>query len=131
MVHFIHYKKTMNAISVTRIFFKEIVRLHDVPNSITHDINNRFFSHFWLVSWKMFNFSLKFSSTAYLQTDGQTKSLNKIVGNLICCIYKKSLNSGVLPWFRQNFLTTVSNIVLLAKHHLRLCTCSLQIMYSI
>jgi len=78
----------MNAISVTRIFFKEIVRLHDVPNSITRDINNRFFSHFLLTSWKMFNFSLNFSSTAYLQTNGQTKSLNKIVGNLIRCIYK-------------------------------------------
>jgi len=88
MVHFIHYKKTMNVISVTRIFFKEIVRLHDVPNSITCDIDNRFFSYFWLTLWKMFNSSLKFSSTAYLQTDGQTKSLNKIVGNLIRCIYR-------------------------------------------
>lgn len=81
MTHFIHCKKSMDAISAARLLFRKIMRLHDVPKSITC------LSHFWLTLWKIFNSPLKFSSVAHSQIDGQTKSLNRTLGNLIRNIY--------------------------------------------
>ena len=47
MLHFIHCKKTTNAVYVAQLFFREIYRLHGLPSSIVYDIDTRFLSHFW------------------------------------------------------------------------------------
>jgi hypothetical protein len=46
MTHFISCKKTMIAIIVARLFFKDIKRLHDVLKSIMFDKDPIFLSHF-------------------------------------------------------------------------------------
>jgi len=59
-------KKNTQAIRVARLFFSEIVRLHDVLKSIMFDRDINFLSNFWLTLWKIFYSSLKFSNTTYL-----------------------------------------------------------------
>ena len=65
-------------------FFREIVKLHGVPKSITLDCDVKYMSHVWCKLWKRLNTQLNFTSVFHTQTDDQTKVVNRTLSNIIC-----------------------------------------------
>ena len=83
MSHLLPCRKTLDAVYVANLFFKEIVRLHRIPKSIVSDQDVKFLSYFWKTPWKKFNMTLKFSTMSHPQTNRQTKVTNRTLVNLI------------------------------------------------
>jgi hypothetical protein len=83
MAHFISCQKTSDATHIVSIFFKEVVRLHDLPKSIILDRDTKFVGHLWRTLWKKLGTNLSFSSAYHPQMDVQTEVVNRSLGDLL------------------------------------------------
>ncbi|GJR09796.1 RNA-directed DNA polymerase [Tanacetum coccineum] len=86
MAHFVPCSKTMDATNFVDLYFKEVVKLHGIPKTITSDRDPKFVGHFWRTLWRKLGTKLQFSSANHPQTDGQTKTVNRSLGNLLRCL---------------------------------------------
>lgn len=60
-----------------------MVRLHNIPRSITSDRDVKFMSNFLESLWGRMGTQLNFSSAYDPQTDGQTEVVNRSLDNLL------------------------------------------------
>jgi Integrase zinc binding domain/Integrase core domain len=83
MAHFVPCVKTMDATNIADLYFKEIVKLHGIPNTITSNRDPKFVGHFWRTFWRKMGTKLQFSSAYHPQTNGQTEIVNQSLSNLL------------------------------------------------
>jgi hypothetical protein len=91
MAHFIPCYNTDNTSHVANLFFNEVVRLHDVPNTIVSDRDAKLLSHFWRTLWYKLGTKLLFSTTCHPQTDGQTEVVNHTLSTMLRAVLKDNL----------------------------------------
>jgi len=63
IVHFIACNKTNDTIHIEELYIKEVMRLHNIPQSIVFNRDTMFLSHFWVTLWKKVDTKLKYSTT--------------------------------------------------------------------
>ena len=86
MAYFLPYSKTSDASKIAKLYFDEIVKLYGLPKTIVSDRDVCFMSYFWKTLWHLVGTKLKFSTAFHPQTDGQTKVVNRSLGNLLQCL---------------------------------------------
>lgn len=77
MAHFLPMLGTTSTMDTARIFIKEIVRLHGLPDNIVSDRGVQFTSGFWKNICKILSIELCLSSAYHTQSIGQTERTNQ------------------------------------------------------
>ena len=93
MVHFIPCKSTNDASHIVHLFFKEVVRIHGLPQTIVSKKDVKFQGHFWSTLFKKLGTNLTSSSAYHPQIDGQTEVVNRSLGNLLRCLTNQYAHS--------------------------------------
>jgi hypothetical protein len=98
--HFIAVGHPYTAMSVARVFFDQIVRLHGLPCSIVSDRDPVFTSKLWTELFSLAGVKLCLSSVFRPQTDGQSEVTNCILGVYLRCLAGDRPRSWLrwLPW---------------------------------
>jgi hypothetical protein len=81
--HFIPVKSTYKEINISKIFMKEIFRLHGIPKMVISDIDVKFTSTFWKELFAGLDTNLNFNTSYYPQTDGKNERMNHIVEDML------------------------------------------------
>ena len=74
---------TQHILTLSKLYVREIVRLHGVPLSIVSDRDSRFTSRFWWSLQKALGTELRLSTTFHPQTDGQSDRMIQIMENML------------------------------------------------
>lgn len=81
--HFLPIKATDSIDVLSKIYLREVVRLHGVPISIVSDRDARFTSGFWVSLQAAMETKLDLSTAFHPQTDGQTERVNQIMEDML------------------------------------------------
>jgi transposase InsO family protein len=76
-------KTTFGGATLARIYLKEIVRLHGIPQKIVSDRGTQFTTKFWMSLQQAMGTKLDFSTAYHPQSDGQIEMVNKVLEDLL------------------------------------------------
>lgn len=113
----IHYHNhshihTDTAEVVARLFYRDVFRLHGLPDSIVSDRDSRITAKFWKQLMDCCGTDLKMRTIKHLQTDGATELINRVVENYPRCYCSHTLADWdellLAAEFAYNFSTVES-----------------------
>jgi hypothetical protein len=94
--HFLPLKHPYTAVSVAKIFFDTIFKLHGLPSIAVSDRDPIFTSKFWEEIFLLMGMQLDHTSAYHPQSDGQTEIVNKALETYLRCFSALKPND----WFR-------------------------------
>ena len=96
-------KKTMTAKRTAQLWFEHVWKHYGLLTTIIFDKDARFVSTFWKTLWKQLDTRLSLSTAFHLQTDGQTKVVNRLVIQLLRMFNQKHCRTwdDILPYIQQ------------------------------
>jgi hypothetical protein len=94
--------------SVSKVFFKQVVRLHSVPASIISDHDPVFTSAVWRELFRLSGTQLRMSSVFHPQTDRQSEITNRIIMMYLRCLTGDRSHSWLRwpPWAEYCYNTS-------------------------
>ena len=95
MTHFISCHKMDDANNISRLFFREMVRLRGLPQSMVLDRDPKFVGHFLRTLLEKLGTKLKFSISCHPQTNGQSEVVNISLSTMLRAIMRATTNLGM------------------------------------
>jgi len=97
--HFLPTQDTATAFDIAHLFYREVFRLHGVPEKLLSDRDARFTSEFWKTLHELLGTKLAMSTAHHPRTDGQTEILNKTLETMIRAYINKPMDNweSLLP----------------------------------
>jgi len=83
MVHVLPCRSTVTATQVADLYYREIVRLHGLPESIVSDRDPRFTSKFWQELHRITGSKLLMSTAFHPETDGASERVIRSVNQIL------------------------------------------------
>ena len=83
--HFIPIKTDFSLTKLSKLYIREVVKLHGLPLSIILDRNPRFTSRFWISLQKALGTRLDLSTAHHPQTDGQSERTIQTLEDMLQC----------------------------------------------
>lgn len=99
---FLPLSHTYTTVSVARLFFDNIFKLHGLPESIVSDRDPIFTGSFWRELFHLSGSQLCFSSSYHPQSNGQTKVVNRIIVMCLRCFSGDYPKKWVDSYLGQN-----------------------------
>ena len=81
--HFLAIRTTGSILTLSKLYVREIVRLHGVPLCIVSNRDSRFTSRFWRSLQKALGTELRLSTAFHPQTDGQSEIVIQILEDML------------------------------------------------
>ena len=83
MIHLIPYRITNGAVETANLYFREVFRLHGLPDTIISDRDTRFTSKFWQQLWKRCGTRLAMSTPYHPQSNAPNERSHKVIEELL------------------------------------------------
>jgi len=96
--HFMAMRNTWTLDQLARAYLDDIVRLHEVPNSMVSDRDTRFYSGFWQKLKEVFGTLLCFSIAFHPATNGQIKRTIQTLEDMLRVVPWTSRERGMNSW---------------------------------
>ena len=120
--HFFALKHPYSALTVARVLYDGVVKLHGLPQTMVSDRDKVFTSNVWTEMFKLVGVKLLFSTAYHPQMDGQTERVNR-AWRCICAVQWVTIpNNGRSYWLRRSIGTTLTFILHWDVLRSRLCT---------